>query len=81
VPPWHIVQVVFQVAPWHWAQETETVPPTPSSAAPWQASQLAMPELAAYAWNPVLVWSIHAAAWPVVDFVPQGWQASQVNPF
>src|SRR5574337_1793174 len=26
-PPWHMVQVVFHVAPWHWAQATPVLPP------------------------------------------------------
>jgi hypothetical protein len=41
-PPWHITQLVFQVAPWQAAQEIGVEPPTPSSAAPWQDWQPAM---------------------------------------
>ena len=46
VPPWHITQFVFQVAPWHWAQEVLALPPTPSSASPWQPWQLESPAFA-----------------------------------
>jgi hypothetical protein len=38
-PPWQKVQLVLHVAPWHCAQETVVVPPTPSRAAPWQGWQ------------------------------------------
>ena len=61
VPPWHIVQLVFQVAPWHWAQAMVVLPPTPSRFAPWQLWQLARPALAEAAWNPLLFWSIHSS--------------------
>jgi hypothetical protein len=78
VPPWHITQFVFQVAPWHWAHEVVAEPPTPSRAAPWQPWQLASPAFAEKAWKPVLAWSVQAAGCPLVAFAPQGWQDSQV---
>ena len=81
VPPWHVVHVVFQVAPWHWAQATAVEPPTPSRLVPWQAWQAESPAMADAAWKLVLVWSIQDAAWPFADFWPHGWQAPQVKPF
>jgi hypothetical protein len=77
VPPWHVVQVVRQVAPWQTAQEMETDPPTPSRFAPWQGWQLASARFAAYAWKVELAWSIQAASWPPGRRPPQGWQAAQ----
>jgi hypothetical protein len=69
-PPWHVVQLVAQLAPWHMAHDTVVAPPTPSSFVPWQDPQLASPEFAATAWNVELVWSIQAV--PCVAVVPHG---------
>ena len=52
-PPWHMVHVVFQAAPWQEAHETPAEPPDRSW--PWQPWQLASPAFALYAWNPELV--------------------------
>ena len=46
VPPWHIVQSVFQPAPWHCAQETGVEPPTPSSVGPWHVWHAESPAFA-----------------------------------
>jgi hypothetical protein len=55
-------QLVFQLAPWHWAQETPVVPPTPSSWTPWHDWHEAMPALAENAWKLGLARSIQAAS-------------------
>jgi hypothetical protein len=41
-----MTQFVFQLAPWHCAQEVVAEPPTPSSAAPWHPRQFEMPAFA-----------------------------------
>ena len=44
VPPWHMVQLVFQLAPWQLEQAGAA--PMPSSVAPWQPWQADSPALA-----------------------------------
>jgi hypothetical protein len=74
------VHVVFHGPPWHCAHESATVPPTPSSAAPWHVPQLARFWFAEYAWNPLLVWSIQSAEWPPAIRVPHGWHVTHAIP-
>ena len=77
-PPWHMVQLVVQAAPWQAAQAMLVVPPRPSRAAPWQGWQLARPALAAGAWKPALAGSIQLASW--CGAAPQGWHWAQAMP-
>ncbi len=88
VPPWHIVQRVLHaatvpfgsVASWQLPHATFTVPPERSCA--WHGWHAARPLFAEYAWNPVLVWSVHDAACPTSETVPSmcppvRWHTSQ----
>ncbi len=68
MPPWHMRQLVRQVAPWQVAQLVVAEPPTPSRFTPWQPWQPASPAFAEYAWKPALAVSIQPPGWP-----PEAW--------